>query len=110
MRKDDFDRLVEEARNKNVLEYFRESGYRIDRKGKQHYVTDIPGLVIKADNNQWFYHYENIGRTNNTLDCLTRVVGIDCRRSKQGCCSIICTTGADQVHEVRNRGKETFAI
>lgn len=77
MKKDDFNRLVEEARNKNVLEYFRESGYRIEKKGKQHYVTDIPGLVINENNNQWYYHYENVGRTNNTLDCLTRVVGID---------------------------------
>lgn len=81
MNKDDFERLVNEARTKSVLDYFRESGYKIEKKGNQHYVADIPGLVIKENSNQWYYHYENIGRTNNTLDCLTKVVGLEFKQA-----------------------------
>lgn len=77
MKKDDYEELIKEAREKNILDYFRESGYNIEKKSNNYYVTEITGLCIKEDKNQWFYHYENIGRTNNSIDCLTNVLKMD---------------------------------
>ena len=77
MRKDDFRILVQQAREKNILDYFRESGYTVEKKSSNYYVSEIAGLCLKPENNQWYYHYENIGRTNNSIDCLTKVLNMD---------------------------------
>jgi len=77
MKKDDFQILVQQAREKNILDYFQESGYSIEKKSSNYYVTEIAGLCLKPESNQWYYHYENIGRTNNSIDCLTKVLNMD---------------------------------
>ena len=77
MNKNDFETLVQQAREKNIVEYFRESGYSVEKKSSNYYVSEIAGLCLKSDNNQWYYHYENIGRTNNSIDCLTKVLNMD---------------------------------
>lgn len=77
MRKDDFQILVQQAREKNILDYFRESGYTVEKKSSNYYVSEIAGLCLKPESNQWYYHYENIGRTNNSIDCLTKVLNMD---------------------------------
>ena len=74
MEKEEFNKLVQSARETDLLSYFRESGYQLDRKGDNYYVKEIPGLCIKPDKNQWYHHYTNVGRTNNSVDCLTLVL------------------------------------
>lgn len=75
MKKEDFEQLIQAAREADLVKYFLSSGYSIERKGDNHYVLEFPGLCIRAERNQWYYHYENIGRTNNAIDCLTLVCG-----------------------------------
>ncbi|MBR3025874.1 MAG: DUF3991 domain-containing protein, partial [Oscillospiraceae bacterium] len=77
MENTDFNTLVNKARHADLLEYFRSSGYQIEQHGVNYYVKDYPGLCIRPDNNQWYNHYTNEGRTNNSLDCLTNVCGRD---------------------------------
>lgn len=75
MKNDDFKNLIEEARSADLLNYFQSSGYSVERKGNQFYVKEFPGLCIKPETNSWYSHYDGIGRTNNSLDCLILVVG-----------------------------------
>lgn len=75
MQKEDFNRLIQSAREADLLSYFQKSGYHVDRHGDNYYVKEIRGLCIKPDKNQWYNHYTNTGRTNNSIDCLTLVLG-----------------------------------
>ena len=77
MEKEKFQELVAIAREADILSYFRESGYDIERKGENYYVKDFPGLCINPNKNQWYHHYTNVGRTNNSIDCLTLVMNKD---------------------------------
>ena len=73
LKNDDFKNLIEEARSADLLNYFQSSGYSVERKGNQFYVKEFPGLCIKPETNSWYSHYDGIGRTNNSLDCLILV-------------------------------------
>ena len=81
MKKDDFAALTQMAREANLLDYFQQSGYTLEKHGSNYYVKEFPGLCIKPDSNQWYHHYTNVGRTNNSLDCLTMVVGRDFKQA-----------------------------
>jgi len=77
MEKEKYQELISRAREADLLSYFRESGYAIERKGDNYYVKDFPGLCIKPEKNQWYHHYTNVGRTNNSIDCLTLILNKD---------------------------------
>lgn len=81
MKKDDFSTLTQMAREADLLSYFQQSGYTLEKHGGNFYVKEFPGLCIKPDANQWYHHYTNVGRTNNSLDCLTMVVGRDFKQA-----------------------------
>ena len=81
MKKDDFSTLTQMAREADLLQYFQQSGYTLNKHGSNYYVKEFPGLCIKPDTNQWYHHYTNVGRTNNSLDCLTIVVGRDFKQA-----------------------------
>ena len=81
MKKEDFDALVQGAREGNLVQYFKKSGYSVERKGREYYVKEFPGLCIKPETNQWYDHYTAKGRTNNAVDCLTLVVGLDFKQA-----------------------------
>lgn len=77
MNKQEREEIVQKAREANLLDYFRQSGYKVKQEGAEFYVTDIPGLCIKPDTNQWYHHYTSYGSTNNSLNCLVYVIGMD---------------------------------
>lgn len=81
MKKDDFSTLTQMAREADLLQYFQQSGYTLNKHGSNYYVKEFPGLCIKPDTNQWYHHYTKVGRTNNSLDCLTMVVGRDFKQA-----------------------------
>lgn len=81
MKNEEFNELVQKARSADLVEYFRSSGYKVEQHGVNFYVKDFPGLCIRQDNNQWYNHYTNEGRTNNSVDCLTAVCGRDFRQA-----------------------------
>lgn len=81
MKKDDFAVLTQIAREADLLDYFQQSGCTLEQHGSNYYVKEFPGLCIKPDSNQWYHHYTNVGRTNNSLDCLTLVVGRDFKQA-----------------------------
>lgn len=70
MKSEDYKAVLEDAKTTNILEYFENSGYTIQKCKDNYYVKEIPGLCIKPEKNQWYTHYENVGRTNNSIDCL----------------------------------------
>lgn len=75
MKKENFNELVTQARATNLLDYFQSSGYTVKKENDNYYINEYPGLCIKPETNQWYYHYTNEGRTNNSVDCLTIVLG-----------------------------------
>lgn len=78
MKNEDFKSLSEQAREVDLLSYLEQNGCRIEKSGHEYYVKDTPSghqLCIHPDNNQWYDHYTNIGRTNNSIDCLVHVFG-----------------------------------
>ena len=77
MNKEDYTALIQKARSADLVDYFISSGYKVEQHGVNFYVKDFPGLCIRQDNNQWYNHYTNEGRTNNSVDCLTLVCGRD---------------------------------
>lgn len=81
MKKEDFNQLTQNARSANLLQYFQSSGYTAERKGAEYYIKEFPGLCIKPDTNQWYHHYTGQGATNNSIDCLTKVLGKDFRQA-----------------------------
>ncbi len=89
MNKEEFNELVQTARETDLLTYFQKSNYHIEKTGDNYYVKEIPGLCIKPDKNQWYHHYINEGRTNNSIDCLTKVLGLDFNQS------VFALTGQD---------------
>ena len=77
MNKEYYTALIQKARSADLVDYFISSGYKVEQHGVNYYVKDFPGLCIRKDNNQWYNHYTNEGRTNNSVDCLTLVCGRD---------------------------------
>ena len=69
------DTLIEAARHADLAEYFRSSGYTTRKESGEIYVDEFKGLCINPDSNSWFSHYDGIGRVNNSIDCLTMIVG-----------------------------------
>jgi hypothetical protein len=68
--------LINQARGANLAEYFRSSGFKTERHGKELYVKDFPGLCVNEQTNSWYSHYEGVGG-HNAIDCLTKVCNVD---------------------------------
>ncbi len=82
MQKEDFNKLVQQAREADLLDYFQKSNYTVKRYGKEYYVQEIAGLCINPEEKKWCCHYVSgrngsiEGRTNNSIDCLTLMLGM----------------------------------
>lgn len=70
------DALIEAARHADLAEYFRSSGYTTKKSSREVYVPEFKGLCINPESNSWFSHYDGVGRVNNSIDCLTMVLGM----------------------------------
>lgn len=66
--------LIEKARTADLADYFRTSGYTLKKICGETYVNEIKGLVINTESNSWFSHYQQVGRRNNSIDCLTMIL------------------------------------
>ena len=80
MTKSSFDELTQSARNANLVDYFKQSGYTMQKHGDIFYVKEYPSLCIKPSTSQWFYHYGGFGGTN-AIDCLTKVCEHDFKQA-----------------------------
>ncbi len=82
MNKEDFNRLVQDAREADLVDYFRISGYTLKKYRTEYYVEEIPGLCINPSEKKWCCHYATKkgggieGRINNSIDCLTELLGM----------------------------------
>ena len=63
--------LINKARTADLADYFRTSGYSLKKICGETYVKEIKGLVINTESNSWYSHYHQVGRVNNSIDCLT---------------------------------------
>lgn len=80
MNNDEFKRLSEEARKASLLDYFRSSGYTVQRKGAEYYIKEFAGLCINPEKHLWFHHYTGEGGSS-AIDCLTKVLGRDFKQA-----------------------------
>lgn len=80
MNNEEFKQLTEAARSASLLDYFRSSGYTVQRKGTEYYVKEIAGLCINPDKNFWYHHYTGEGGSSS-IDCLTKVLGRDFKQA-----------------------------
>ncbi|SFX43344.1 DUF3991 and TOPRIM domain-containing protein [Ruminococcus sp. XPD3002] len=74
MKEQEFDELIEQARHADLVDYFRTSGYTLKKISGEIYINEIKGLSIKPETNSWFSHYHQVGRVNNSVDCLTLIL------------------------------------
>lgn len=74
MKEQEFDELIDKARTADLVDYFRTSGYTLKKISGEIYINEIKGLTIKPETNSWFSHYEQVGRVNNSIDCLTIIL------------------------------------
>ena len=74
MKEQEFDELLEQARHADLADYFRTSGYTLKKISGEIYINEIKGLSIKPETNSWFSHYHQVGRVNNSVDCLTIIL------------------------------------
>ena len=77
MRTEEYNALVQAARETDLVAYFQRNGFTVERKGSEFYVKEYPSLCIKPSTNQWYFHYTREGATNNSINCLTKVLGMD---------------------------------
>ena len=77
MRQEEYKALVQAARETDLVTYFQQNGFTVERKGSEFYVKEYPSLCIKPSTNQWYFHYTREGATNNSINCLTKVLGMD---------------------------------
>lgn len=74
MQREEFNELVQQARQADLFSYFQQSGYSMEKHGNEYYVKEVAGLCVNPSTNQWYHHYTNQGGTNNALDCLTKIL------------------------------------
>ena len=77
MKQEEYKALVQAAREADLVTYFQQNGFSVERKGSEFYVKEYPSLCIKPSTNQWYFHYTREGATNNSINCLTKVLGMD---------------------------------
>ena len=66
------------ARQVDLVEYFRSSGYTVEKKGAEYYVKEISNgrFAISLPNNDWYDHYHGHG-ARGAIDCLEYVFEMD---------------------------------
>ena len=74
MKDEEYAELIEKARTADLVDYFRTSGYTLKKISGEVYINEIKGLSIKPETNSWFSHYNQVGRVNNSIDCLTIIL------------------------------------
>ena len=74
MKDQEYAELIEKARTADLVDYFRTSGYTLKKISGEVYINEIKGLSIKPETNSWFSHYNQVGRVNNSIDCLTIIL------------------------------------
>jgi len=80
MTKTDFEQLTQQARDANLVDYFSQSGYTVQKHGDIFYVKEYPGLCLKPSTSQWYNHYGGYGGTN-AIDCLLKVCEHDFKQA-----------------------------
>lgn len=67
---------IDSARNANLADFFRNSGYECEQNGDELHVRGFGGLYVNTATNSWFQFSENRG-DKNPVNCLTEVLGMD---------------------------------
>lgn len=100
----EYEEIIDKARHASLEEYFRTAGYTLKKISGQLYVNEVKGLVIKPETNSWFSHYNQVGRANNSIDCLTMILDKSFKEA------VFELTGQDiaKKHSVRQKPKENI--
>lgn len=67
---------IDSARNANLADFFRNSGYECEQNGDELHVRGFGGLYVNTSTNSWYQFSENRG-DKNPVNCLTEVLGMD---------------------------------
>lgn len=70
--------IIERARQTDLVEYLRSSGYTVEKKGAEYYVKEISNgrFAIRVPNNDWYDHYHGHG-ARGAIDCMEYVFEMD---------------------------------
>ena len=67
---------IERARNANLAEYFKASGYETEQIRNELHIKNFGGLYVNLNDNSWYCFSANKGG-NNAVNCLTEIIGMD---------------------------------
>ena len=67
---------LERARNANLAEYFKSSGYETEQIRNELHIKNFGGLYVNLNDNSWFCFSADKGG-NNSVNCLTEIIGMD---------------------------------
>lgn len=67
---------LERARNANLAEYFKASGYETEQIRNELHIKNFGGLYVNLNDNSWYCFSANKGG-NNAVNCLTEIIGMD---------------------------------
>ena len=91
------DEIIESARRKSLVEYFRACGYTLDKKGSEYYVREKKGLTINENNGAWYHHYLKKGGFN-AIDCVCAVFDIDFKEAVHALTGEYLQSGSQKQH------------
>lgn len=82
MKKEEYNKVVEQARNANLVEYFQRCGYKTKQCGNEYYVKvpNAVALAINPEKHSWFDHYTGKG-SYNSIDCLNYFFNMDFKQA-----------------------------
>lgn len=73
------------AKNVNLVEFLKQRGYSLDKKGKEFCLKEHDSLCINPNNNCWHWHSRNIGG-GNAIDFLRTYENMDFVSAVQNLC------------------------
>ena len=76
MENDKFRKLAAEARSANLVEFFRNNGFIVQRMGSEYRVPKY-GLMINPDKHLWNCFYTDAGGGRSSIDCVMKVLDLD---------------------------------
>lgn len=106
MNNDEFKRLSEEARRANLVEFFRSSGYTVQRMGSEYRVAEF-GLMINPDKHLWNCFYTEAGGGRSSIDCVMRVLKTDFHEAVYLLTGREITTGNKRTEREEHRPHKT---
>ena len=105
MNNDEFRKLTEEARNADLVEFFRNNGYTVQRMGSEYRVPEF-GLMINPDKHLWNCFYTEAGGGRSSIDCVMKILDLDIHEAVYMLTGREITSGGKRTHHEDHTPKQ----